>query len=621
MTRLARAVFVLLVVATLAAFFAAQRIKGEPAVAKVRGLAPVFSPNGDRFKDVNRFYIELREPTSISVDVVDTAGEAVRRLVDDAAVGPREPLRLRWDGRTDAGERVPDGRYRVRVTIRREGRSVTVPATTLVDTRPPRPRVKEIHPGAIVGPVPGPMEIDVASISRRLVKRARVWRTDDGAPRVVAELPPVENTRTMRWDGKVEGKPAPPGIYLVQLIARDRAGNRGVTPAKVLPERGESRGNAGVTVRTIAAEMPPRPVTSGQKLQVNVDARARPFRWTLRRAGTRRPVASGREGAREPVDLTAPGGDSGLYVLEVAIGTQKSAVPILVQSRERARLLVVVPSMTWIGTDPVDDDHDGVPNTLETGQSVQWPRVMEHGLPADLFEHVAPLLVYLDRAHIRYDLTSDLDLSLSRGPRASDRTGVLLAGSERWATRGYARRLRRYVLDGGRLASFGTESLRRGVNLRANADGTAGRLTRPTQPTAQDPFGTRLQPVRHTSTPVALALIGGEPDYGLVEGLAGPLTGFNVLEESDPPAAGRGTLLAALGVETAPAEDDDSAIPEDVPGPARAALVATQIGKGLFIRVGLPEWSSRLDERPISQVTRNIADLLRNLEPKIRSAP
>ena len=296
MTTLARAVFVLLVAATLAAFFAAQRIKGEPAVAKVRGLAPVFSPNGDRFKDVNRFYIELREPTSISVDVVDTAGEAVRRLVDDAAVGPQEPLRLRWNGRTDAGERVADGRYRVRVTIRREGRSVTVPATTLVDTRPPRPRVKVISPGPIVGPVPGAMDIEVASISRRLVKRARVWRTDDGEPRVVAELPPVENTRTLRWDGEVAGEPAPPGIYLVQVIARDRAGNRGITPPVVPPQRGESRGSAGVTVRTIAAEMPPRPVTSGQKLAdkrrrarapVPVDAAARGHSEAGRSRGAR----------------------------------------------------------------------------------------------------------------------------------------------------------------------------------------------------------------------------------------------------------------------------------------------------------------------------------------------
>jgi hypothetical protein len=619
-TRLARAVYVLLVVATLAAFFAAQRIKGEPAVAKVRGLAPVFSPNGDRVEDVNRFYIELREQTKISVDVVNTAGEAVRRLVDDAAVGPQAPLRLRWNGRTDDGRRVSDGRYRVRVTLRREGRSVIVPATTLVDTRPPRPRVRSIRPGPIVGPVPGPMDIDVASISRRLVKRARVWRTDDGAPRVVAELPPVENTRTLRWDGKVAGKPAPPGVYLVQLIARDRAGNRGVTPQAVPPERGESRGSAGVTVRTIAAEMPPRPVTSGQKLQVNVDARGRPFRWTLRRAGTRRPVASGREGAGEPVDLTAPRGNSGLYVLKVFIGAQTSAVPVLVQSRERARLLVVVPAITWIGTDVVDDDHDGMPNTLEAGTPVSWPRVMEHGLPADLLEHVAPLLVHLDRAHIRYDLTNDLDLALSRGPRASDRTGVLLAGSERWITRAYARRLRRYVVDGGRLASFGTESLRRGVNLRANDDGTAGRLTRATQPSPQDPFGTRLQAVRRASSPVSLALIEGEPAYGLLEGLGGSLTGFSVLEESDPPAEGRGTLLAALGVETTP-EEDPSTLPNELPGPARPALAATQIGKGVMIRVGLPEWSSRLGDRQVSQVTHNIADLLRRLKPKIRSAP
>ena len=61
MTTLARAVFVLLVGATFAAFFAAQRIKGEPAVAQVVSLARVFSPNGDGRKEVNRFEVELRE--------------------------------------------------------------------------------------------------------------------------------------------------------------------------------------------------------------------------------------------------------------------------------------------------------------------------------------------------------------------------------------------------------------------------------------------------------------------------------------------------------------------------------------------------------------------------------
>ena len=42
---------------------------------------------------------------------------------------------------------------------------------------------------------------------------------------------------------------------------------------------------------------------------------------------------------------------------------------------------------------------------------------------------VAPLLVFLDRRRIRYDITSDIDLDLTRNPRASDREGVLFAGT------------------------------------------------------------------------------------------------------------------------------------------------------------------------------------------------
>ena len=621
MTPLARAVFVLLVGATFAAFFAAQRIKGEPAVAKVVSLARVFSPNGDGTKEVNRFEVELRERSEISVDVVDSAGEAVRRLADDATVTPDRPLQLEWNGRTDGDARVPDGRYRVRVTLRREGRSVVVPRTTLVDTRPPRPRVKSIAPGPIVGPVAGPVQIDVGSVSRRLVKRGRVYRTDGGEPRVVAELPPVTDTRTLTWDGMVDGKPAPNGTYLVQVTARDRAGNRGTAPPEMPPQPGEVRGQPGLTVRALAAEAPVRPVTSGQKLQINVDARGKPYRWRLRRVGRTRPVAHGREAPGDPVvELTAPGGDSGLYLLELrnSGGRHRTAVPIMVQSRERAYILAVIPALTWTGADEVDGgDHDGMPNTLERGTPVTWPRVFAHGLPEDLTERVAPMLVYLDRAGIRYDLTSDLDLALSRNPRASDRKAVMLIGSERWITRAYGRRLRRYVLDGGRLASFGTESLRRGVTVQRNGDATAGRLVRPTQPSIQDPFGTRFEDVRRTPAPATLSLIGGDAGYGLLEGFDGALTGFSVLEESDVPSGERGELLAGLGVETAPV--DEEPVPDELPPQPKPALAATRIGEGLLIRVGLPEWAQRLDDRQVAQITRNIVDLLRGSEPRIRT--
>jgi hypothetical protein len=40
-----------------------------------------------------------------------------------------------------------------------------------------------------------------------------------------------------------------------------------------------------------------------------------------------------------------------------------------------------------------------------------------------------------------------------------------------------------------------------------------------------------------------------------------------------------------------------------------------------MIRVGLPEWTQRLDDRQVSQLTLNIADILRGVRPRIRSVP
>jgi hypothetical protein len=246
--------------------------------------------------------------------------------------------------------------------------------------------------------------------------------------------------------------------------------------------------------------------------------------------------------------------------------------------------------------------------------------VFDDGLPEDLLRRVAPLLVQLDRARIRYDLTSDLDLALSRAPRASDRMGVLLAGSERWITRAYGRRLRRYVLDGGRLASFGVESMRRGVTIQRDRGGDAGRLVRPTQPSPQDPFGTRFEDVRSAAPPPTLSLIEGDAAYGLLVGFDGALGGFNVLEESALPGEGRGRTLAALGIETA--TEETSEVPEELPPDPLPVLSATELGDGLMIRVGLPQWAERIDEdRQVYQITRNIADLLRDIEPEIRTPP
>ena len=221
-------------------------------------------------------------------------------------------------------------------------------------------------------------------------------------------------------------------------------------------------------------------VRAGERVAFDVDARDRAYRWDVRRVGGRK-VEEGRAAAgKRTLVLRSPRGASGVYLLQVRSGSSRTRVPFLVQSRERSKLLVVVPTASWLGVDKIDDDRDGLPNTLENGGPVEWPRAYTR-LPPALAADTAPLLIFLDRAGIKYDLTSDIALARSDEPTAANRPGVILAGSLRWIPRSLARRLRRYVESGGRVASFGTESMRRGMRITDDV------LSRPTQATPHRP--------------------------------------------------------------------------------------------------------------------------------------
>jgi hypothetical protein len=124
--------------------------------------------------------------------------------------------------------------------------------------------------------------------------------------------------------------------------------------------------------------------------------------------------------------------------------------------------------------------------------------------------------------------------------------------------------------------------------------------------------------VRRTAAPTTLTVVDGDPAYALLEGFDGTLDGFSVFEDSDPPQNDRGRILAALGTENASGEEEGT---DELPAPLRPALAATEIGKGVMIRVGLPEWTQRLDDRQVAQITLNIADILRRLPAKIHTPP
>ena len=69
-----------------------------------------------------------------------------------------------------------------------------------------------------------------------------------------------------------------------------------------------------------------------------------------------------------------------------------------------------------------------------------------------------------------------------------------------------------------------------------------------------------------------------------------------------------------------PHDDHPEVIDANVEMPGRG-LPRERFGEGLVIRVGLPGWAQRLDDPEVAQLTRNVFDLLRGAEPKIRSTP
>src|SRR5918998_6201490 len=105
-----RAVFALLVLATIADFFATQQLKSEvPLVIRFAAKPKQFSPNGDGVRDRTEVGFDLSEPASVSFSIMDSEGNEVRRLVDNRSLAGDVKHRFDWNGRNDAGEQVPDG--------------------------------------------------------------------------------------------------------------------------------------------------------------------------------------------------------------------------------------------------------------------------------------------------------------------------------------------------------------------------------------------------------------------------------------------------------------------------------------------------------------------------------
>src|SRR3954447_20626161 len=385
MTRpLIRAVFAVMVAATLGAFVLAQQLKSDfPLVIRFATKPAHFSPNGDRYRDATRIGFDLSEPASVSFIVVNSEGTEVRRIVSDRRLAGDAKHRWMWDGRADAGRLVPDGTYRMRVVRRDESRVIDSVKEIDVDTVPPKASLASATPSVNATDLPGETP-SVKLTYRGPENRApviRVFRSDDGPPHVVRRFRGRPN-RTATWDGRVSAgeestRPAPEGDYAFTVAVRDRAGN--VTEAPLpTPTATASRPGTGVTVSNFTLRGPLSAVAAGAVAHFEVGPVDRDFKFAVSRLGAPKPLLHGsRVAGRFRIHIPSKM-RTGVYVVRVRSRRERAVWPLAAaglpprSARGEARPLVVLPALTWQGLNSVDDAADGFPDRLRSRGRWAW---------------------------------------------------------------------------------------------------------------------------------------------------------------------------------------------------------------------------------------------------------
>jgi hypothetical protein len=144
-------VFALLVLATVAAFAWAQRLKRDPlvldrvtfiAVPRIHPQAPPvhgFTPNGDCHFDRERIRFRVTRSDRATVQVVKPGGKVVVTLARDRFLKRYHFFTFYWDGRQRGAGIAPAGRYKLRVKLLGQERNLVPPGVIRLHRAPHQP--------------------------------------------------------------------------------------------------------------------------------------------------------------------------------------------------------------------------------------------------------------------------------------------------------------------------------------------------------------------------------------------------------------------------------------------------------------------------------------------------
>lgn len=624
-TLISRVVFGLLLLSTFTAFFVAQRLKRtEPLVYAVQ-MKKYISPNGDDVRARGYLRFRLKEADVVSVEVVDRAQRLVRTLADERSLQPG-PHRFYWNGRERAdgrrlGEPAPDGAYRVRISLRNAGRTFVPDKFFVVDTKPPVLHAEVVgeHTVDLLSGKADAVGVNVigASAARRALIDVYPVRGARAASKPVATFAATRGQASGEWSLTVgefrareedrcfgrlvtEGRarPAAPGRYVFVARACDAAGNMGISGGRVPPKRGDGP-RAGVTLRGFEIQPALTPVERGGVLTLRVNPPAGGYRWRLARPGAGTSIVGGRARG-STLSLRVPeSAQEGLHTLSLTArrptrgsGHATAVTPLVVGGRHSARdLLVVYPAIAWQAQNPVDTDGDGFADEFAVAtrrQRVAEGRTLAGGaLPPGFRSREAALQRFLDAALPATRARATTDFALAAAPEAQLKRAraIVFAGDERWITPQLGLALKRFVQHGGRVAFFAPDAFRRTARI------SAGAIAGPSQRAERDIFGESID----TSATAVAPVVPFVDQLGLI---GGPTGQFGLFEESRSRARAA-EILTSAGRR-----------------PGRPALVGYKLGKGLIIRVGVPEWQASLvrdggDAGVRAATSRIIEELLR----------
>jgi len=304
--RLLSTVFLLLLLTgTVGAFALTQGAKLERSpIYRTRIPIKVFSPDCACPTSSAQIQFSLRKADKLTV-WMERDGKRVATVVPGREY-PAGPIDLSFSGVTESGQTLPDDVYLPVVHMERAHRTIRLPNPIRLDSKAPTITVK--HPQhAIISP-DGDGRRDTFRTPYNLSEPAHAILYVNKRRVMYTLRKPLRGL--LVWNGKLAGRPARPGVYLLEASARDQAGNRA-----------EPKPFAIVQVRYIALGRKRVVVAPGRRFPIRVSTDAPRVRWLI----------NGRSGVarRGTIKVRAPR-KPGVYRLYVTAGNHAAKATVVV---------------------------------------------------------------------------------------------------------------------------------------------------------------------------------------------------------------------------------------------------------------------------------------------------